>query len=181
MTAAIDTQTCVSVRDASYKYARRWGLGREDAEDIAQDVLLRLIQQGEAPLIPDAWATTVTKHLVMDRFRAKERRGDDRDLEELAVGRRELNRFVRWELSSSLLAISPVAMEQITEILKGVVSEREVGVVKMLAEGASHDEIARALGYASADTIKATIYKLRKKALVVADELGELRRHPRAY
>lgn len=177
----VDTQTCVSVREISVRFALRLGLTREDAEDVAQDVLLRLVQQGEVPLNPDAWAMTVTKHLVTDRFRAKERRGEPRELEVLATGRRELDHFVRSELSSSLLAISPVAMQQITEILEGLNSWREVQVLKLLAEGASHGEIAVQLGYASADTVKSTIYKLRKKALAVAAELGELRPHPRVY
>lgn len=177
----IDDEAYGAVRAICVKRARGLGLGPEDAEYVAQDVVLSLMTQDEAPLNPAAWAMTVTKYRVMDRFRAQQRRPDQRKLEEFAGSRRELDHFVGRQFSSSELAISGMAMKQIAEILSTVVSAREIEVLRMVAEGATYREIAEAQGYANADTVKATVHKLRKRALTVADELGELRHHPRVY
>ena len=100
----IDDEAYGAVRAICVKRARGLGLGPEDAEYVAQDVVLSLMTQDEAPLNPAAWAMTVTKYRVMDRFRAQQRRPDQRKLEEFAGSRRELDHFVGRQFNSSELA-----------------------------------------------------------------------------
>ena len=41
----------------------------ERAEDVVQDAMLRLLQQDNPPLAPQAWLMRITKHLAIDRLR----------------------------------------------------------------------------------------------------------------
>jgi DNA-directed RNA polymerase specialized sigma24 family protein len=178
---AVDDGTLEAMWPISVRYAVRMGVNPRDAEDIAQEAVLRLASLPEAPRNPAAWITCVTTRLVFDQRRGQGRRPDLGDLDELAERRRELLHFAERELSASYLAITPLTFEQISAILVTVVSQREVEVLKMVAEGSSYSEIADVLGYASADIVKATVYKVHKKATEVATELMELRHHPRVY
>ncbi|MEI6621109.1 MAG: sigma factor [Actinomycetes bacterium] len=177
--APVDDTTLEAMWPISVRQAIRMGMNSQDAEDTAQEAVLGLASLPEAPRNPVAWITSVTARLVFDQRRGQSRRPNLGDLDELAEQRRELRHFVERELSASYPAITPLAFEQISAILATVVSQREVEVLKMVAEGCRYSEIADVLGYADADTVEATVGKVRRKATEIANELVELRHHPR--
>jgi len=61
-------QELSQLRRAAYRQARRFGAGREDAEDIAQDVVTLLVA-GHAVIDPWRWMPTVVRHGVFRLYR----------------------------------------------------------------------------------------------------------------
>jgi RNA polymerase sigma factor (sigma-70 family) len=52
-----------SLLEVAFSMARRFGASREDAEDIAQEALLKLVTYGESIGNPVAWLYVVTRRL----------------------------------------------------------------------------------------------------------------------
>jgi RNA polymerase sigma-70 factor (ECF subfamily) len=56
----------------AYRITGSW----HDADDVAQEAWLRLARQERAPEVPEAWLTTVTTRLAIDRARQRTRERD---------------------------------------------------------------------------------------------------------
>lgn len=111
---------------------------REAAEDLLQDLFLRLLREDRAGHLPDAirpWLYRVASNLVIDRGRR------------LATGRRWLGRLVAREVAESPEV--PMLRRELTEDLEralaSVSAEARVALL-MSGHGFSGEEIAAAIG-----------------------------------
>ena len=132
----------------------------DDAEELVQETLLRLLARGENPTsVPYAYARTALVRLWLDEQRAAKRR---------------LRRAAAW--ASSRIAFAPPdptdaderrdevrrAVERLTPMQRAVVTLRVV-------EELSYTDIAHALD-ASPDVVRATLHRARSR---LRERLGE--------
>lgn len=181
----------IAVREVAYRVARGRGTDEEDAADIAQTVAEKFIRQSPTPDNPPAWARVVAGRLVIDLDRrrkvggavsAETRRA--REVELPADGLPGLDgvaAFVLRQRSVSAQGMQRQAMDELNELLLEHISAKELQIVGMLAIGASHQQIADELGYKNADTVKATVAKIRAKVSGLGDLFEQFRAHPRVY
>lgn len=158
-----------------------------DAEDIAQEAMLRLAAQDPVPANVDAWVTTVTRNLVTDRLRAHRRQQDHQlalDVDERRQERRAADAELRAFLAQGVPASVPLDRDTQARLLlqmAEILSPREVSVLLLLADGATHEQIAEELGYKNADSVKSTVRKIRGKLEGQLEAFRDDRGHPRAY
>lgn len=160
------------------------GCTPQDAEDVAQQALIRLVQQDPRPPNPDAWITMTTQWLVLDLRKANRRRARPAaagDVAEIDVGGREaLERFVADGVPASFPADADAA-ERIWQQLEQQLKPKELEILALVVDGVLYDEIARRLGYKNADTVKVTVSRIRRKLRGkfqgFLDEAG----HPQPY
>jgi RNA polymerase sigma factor (sigma-70 family) len=141
---------------AAYRQARRFGAGREDAEDIAQDVMTLLVA-GHAVINPWHWMPTVVRNGV---FRLYRQALKPQPLEECGEafdhdpwGRREL-----WlDVSSAFERLRP----------------RERSILRMSLCGYSEREIAAASN-CSIKAVEKSLHASRRRlrSCLVAGNLG---------
>lgn len=132
---------CAVHQDRVFTYARYLLGNAEDAEDVTQEVLVRLWDRGRdlAPEGLPAWLTRVTRNACLDLLRQRRHRplpGIDPEaverLEDPAPGPGE--RTEAMELRRHLQA----GLQRLPEVQRSIVVLREV-------EGLAYEEIARAL------------------------------------
>lgn len=166
------------------------GCSPEDAEDIAQTALVRLISQEPAPTNAEAWTTRTARNLVADHYRRRRRASQkavpSRGAEPLRVadpdGRPDaLAAFVRHAVPTSLEGMTDVSRGQLEAHLARVLTERELSVAALKADGLALAEIAERLGYANAATVKTTLARIRVKLADLTPELMQFKGHPRPY
>ncbi|TXH41764.1 MAG: sigma-70 family RNA polymerase sigma factor [Actinobacteria bacterium] len=150
------------------------GCSPEDAEDIAQTGLERLLCQDPPPDNPDAWVTRTARNLVADHYRRRRPATTDERPDALAA-------FVRLAAPTSLEGMADVTRRQLESHLARVLTDRELRVAALKADGLSLAEIAERLGYANAATVKTTLARIRVKLAALTAELVEFRGHPRPY
>ena len=176
-------------RETAYRIARRRLRSADDADDVAQTALLKLMAQDPDPDNPDAWITTVTNNAVVDFIRARDARpglveGDD-DADDQPLGTRgrvpvAVERFVRDGVPVSD-AVDRDALERIWLDLADHLGEKELALLELTVDGVPQDEIADRLGYRNADSVKTTLNRIRRK---IRDDLEHYRLeqgHPRVY
>lgn len=160
------------------------GCTAADAEDVAQQALIRLLAQDPRPENPDAWITTTTQRLVLDLVRANRVRalpGKVRDIGDVELGGREaVERFVADGVPASF-PVDVDAVDRIWRELADLLSPRELEVVALVAEGVPHEEIARQVGYKNADTVKTTLSRIRAKLRGRFQEFIDEAGHPQPY
>jgi RNA polymerase sigma factor (sigma-70 family) len=165
------------IRKVSMNTARSLGLGNEDQEDIHMETLEKYLHQKVKPDNVEAWATTVARNLSIDLLRKNNRQIPQEDTEG-----RELVDFLRRGASTSQAAISNVLDQDIWTGLRAELSEKDLLLLEMVNQGHSYEQIAEKLGYKNADTVKATVVRLRSKAqgALIVDK-QDLLGHPRNY
>ena len=89
--------------------------------------------------------------------------------------------FVRLAAPTSLEGMADVTRRQLESHLARVLTDRELRVAALKADGLSLAEIAERLGYANAATVKTTLARIRVKLAALTAELVEFRGHPRPY
>lgn len=72
--ADVTSEEFVALRRAAFAAAYRMLGSHADAEDAAQEALMRLHQADPSPSSPRAWITAVTTHLCIDRLRSAQMR-----------------------------------------------------------------------------------------------------------
>lgn len=152
---------------------------REDVEDIAQETAARFAQQDPGSIgSPGAWANVVAGNLCVSYARKRARESG------LAVsdddGREALSSFLLLGSSSSALGM---AREQ-AGLLLGMLTVRERELVSLVVQGLPQGEIASVMGYANADSVKATLQRLRRRITDDAPSVGldvHWQDHPRPY
>lgn len=183
-------EAILEVREVAFRVARGRGVNEDDAADIAQTVAEKFIQQSPLPDNPGAWARVVAGRDVIDLDRRRKTAGassDTRRAREVELpadglpGLDGVAAFVLRQHSVSAQGMQRQAMVEIDQLLREHISDKEVKIVRMLAEGASHQQIADELGYKNADTVKATVAKIRGKVVGLNDRLNQFRQHPRVY
>lgn len=168
------------VRQAALDQAGRQQLSREDAEDVAQETVLRFSQEPAGSIDnPAAWATRVAQNLAHDMFRRAARfRDAPPDLhDEISQA---VARFLSQGQPTSLAAMHRLQASDLMALL----SERERELVTLISDGFTHAEIAERMNYANAAAVKATINRVRRK-IEEAERDGKVHSdrmdHPRVY
>jgi RNA polymerase sigma factor (sigma-70 family) len=175
----------MDVRTAALKVARHRRLGHDDADDLAQEVVARFVALDEPAENPQAWATTVATNLANDWHRRDQGRqgrlGDPvaPDDPSVDMGIAAIQRHLDALVAPSLQAMNRAVAEQIAIEL----TPRELELMTLVADGYPHAEIAERLGYAGADSVKATAARIRRRIRerFDGDDIQELLGHPRAY
>ena len=152
---------------------------REDVEDIAQETAVRFAQQEPGTVgNPGAWANVVAGNLCVSYARKRAR---ESGLAEPADDSREaLGSFLLMGSSSSALGIARAQ----ADLLLGMLTVRERELVSLVVQGIPQAEIASVMGYANADSVKATLVRLRRRIKDEAPTVGLdvfWQDHPRPY
>ena len=169
-------------RATAISHARGMRLSPADADDVAQQALVKLLAQDPLPDNPDAWITTVTHRLAIDLRRAQGRApepglgADDVQPDE----RQALAEFIRRGVPVSDV-VDRDAIDRIWQQLRAQLSERELEILTLTAEGVEQSEIAERLGYKNPDSVKATLNRIRRKVEADLEEFRLDRGHPRLY
>ncbi|TAL67893.1 MAG: RNA polymerase sigma factor [Bacteroidetes bacterium] len=148
-------------RNLLFRFARRLLGSREDAEDLVQEVFVKLWQKMDKldeKRNFNAFAMTVTKNLCIDKLRA--RRGKFIELdEEITYNQNYARDFeIKDSVEQAKLLIENLPLKQ-----KMIIHLRDI-------EGFEYEEISNLLGYNIID-IKVTLCRTRKK---IREQLMEL-------
>lgn len=180
-------------RETAFAVARARNLSVEDAEDLAQTVAERLLREQSVPDNVAAWSRTVTKNAIIDLDRKRKNKHKQADGEEVwaarevgveehvADGLLGVAAFLRTQRAVSAQGMQRQANEEMMQLLREVLSAREMELLMLVGEGRNHADIAQQLGYKNADTVKTTLRRVREKTKPLADRLGEFKGHPRVY
>ena len=150
----------------------------QDCLDIAQEVALRFARQEPGSIAnPAAWANKVADNVCFTFARHGRRHGGGLPDEDDADA---LEAFVTGGQPTSEGAIA----RQQAGMLIAMLSPRERELVQLVVEGTPHADIAEAMGYANADSVKSTLGRLRRRIVTAALEAGidpDWQVHPRPY
>ncbi|HXY39632.1 MAG TPA: sigma-70 family RNA polymerase sigma factor [Vicinamibacteria bacterium] len=149
---------------AVFRFLRRMGLPQADAEDLTQDVFLRIVQalpSYEERESERAWVFRIARNLRLDRWRASGRAPATEPLGEEKV------------VAIAAARVDALAIEQALGRLGE--AEREALVMREVG-GLSYAEIAEATG-ATPDAVRSRIHRAR---LFLRRTLGGARRPSRA-
>lgn len=149
------------VHQAALRVARRNGdpAIREQAEDIAQDVSLAFTRGGHWLDVerPAAWATRAAQLRILNVRRDRER-ADAMDPDDTAL----LNVIdLDPNMSPSLVVGARMHAAQLLEAL----TPRERELLRLVAEGYSHAEIAERMGYRGPRSVTTLLNRVRAKVL----------------
>lgn len=145
----------VPVKDKLFRFALRLVNDREEAEDIVQDVLMKVWDKKDSldqVQNPEAWCMTLTRNLSIDRLRAKRQHHVEIETQ-LHIASSSASPHRQAEVSD-LFSKMKVMMEQLPEKQKLSLHLREV-------EGMSYDLIAETLGI-TLDQVKTNIFRARQ-------------------
>lgn len=153
-------------------------LVRMNAEDLAQEVCISFMRAAAREQIdnPAAWAVTAAKNLAINLVQRN--REDVADLED------EVNQDVFHFVAEGMATSYAALVRQQAALLMTQLDDNEKDFITLVAMGYSHAEIAGIIGYANADTVKATLYRKRKELLAAAEGAGldpAWHEHPRLY
>lgn len=152
-------------RRALVRFASGYLADAEEAEDAAQEVLMRLFSEREPPLSPRAWLFRATRNGCLNRLRSRGRRPDGQplpsSLDPEAALSGPLTRLARLEEGRELNEMLALLSEQTRELLR-----------LRYAEGLSRDEIALVLGLEHA-LVKSRLYEGLKALRRLAEDLGD--------
>jgi len=183
------TALWVEVREVAFKTLRANGWTTDEADDGAQDTLLKLQEELEKGLVlqnPGAWARVVAYRRAIDRKRRARlapQRGDD-DAAESSEQRRvdptgSVAQFLAHGQPTSREAMHREQAGRLVDAL----DERDLQLAWLTAEGLKQSEIAEVLGIGE-EGVRKALQRLRKRLRERADELGldvEVLDHPRPY
>jgi len=152
---------CERHRDRVYTFAWYFLGNREDAEDVAQEVLIRLWdhwQEVESARLP-AWITRVARNACLDLLRKRKSyrgvvsgEGDEEALARVASGEPNPEKLVE---ASEFQRQLECALQTLPEIHRTVVVLREI-------QGLKYDEIAESLGL-PLNTVKVYLHRGRRE------------------
>ena len=169
-------------RQFAQRIARARTGDAEIAEDIAQEVMLRLYQHPERPLNLEAWITRVVANRVNDLWRAQGRRPRGLQYEDISPSE-AVTAFLSVPFASpSYMGVLSQYIDQIWDELGQVLSERELDVMRLTVAGVPQADIAEALGFAGPASVKTTLSRIRRKVRELGDErVAEWLTHRRPY
>jgi len=146
-------------RDKLFRYARRVLQSYEEAEDIIQDVYLKLWankeQLGEKKNL-EAFAMTVTKNLCIDRIRNKGYQAST-----MGIDATEIDIDARTN-DPEKIAIYKDAADIVKEIIKTMPENMRLVVQLRDIEGLEYSEIVKITG-SNINTLKVNLSRARKK------------------
>jgi len=147
-------ETVLPYKDKLYRYALRIVGNQMSAEDIVQEVLVKVWQkrdQLDGIENKEAWCMTVTRNLALDSLRKKKVYLDDID-DHRDISDKEMSPYRKVQ-SDDTMDIIKEAMNDLPEAQQHVIHLRDV-------EGYSYQEIADITGY-STDKVKVYLHRAR--------------------
>lgn len=147
-------ETVLPYKDKLYRYALRIVGNQMSAEDIVQEVLVKVWQkrdQLDSIENKEAWCMTVTRNLALDSLRKKKAYHDDID-DHRDISDNEMSPYRKLQ-SDDTMDIIKEAMNDLPEAQQHVIHLRDV-------EGYSYQEIADITGY-SIDKVKVYLHRAR--------------------
>jgi RNA polymerase sigma-70 factor, ECF subfamily len=144
-----------------YTYARYSLRHREDAEDVTQEVLVRLWKHRDSiePAATSAWVMRVARNLVVDVARRRHSRAavfaEGADVAELAVHVPDTARTEVAAERTSLRSQLEAALGELNEPYRSIVVMREI-------QGLAYEEIATAMNM-PLGTIKVYLHRARRR------------------
>jgi RNA polymerase sigma-70 factor (ECF subfamily) len=144
-----------------YTFARYSLRQREDAEDVTQEVLIRLWanHQSIEPAATTTWVMRVARNLVIDVARRRQSRAavfaDGADVAEMAAQVPADHATDAWADRSSLRERLEAALSELNEPYRSIVVMREI-------QGLAYDEIATAMNM-PLGTIKVYLHRARRR------------------
>ena len=160
--AAFD-RLCLQLETPLFSYVRNMVKDRCEAEDIAQEALLRLYiaaREGKVRSAPRAYAFSTAHNVAVDALRRSRRNGapaPERAGQHNAASASVERRMLREEIDK--------ALAMLPEGQRSSVMLREFG-------GLNYAEIAQTLGV-STDQVKVWIYRARKHLAQMLDRWGQ--------
>ncbi len=205
----VGTDVVLTVRDTALRRLRRFGDEQveAEAEDLANDVVAKFLVAVKLEEIrnPEAWANTAAAHAAIDLIRRRRvTEGLPRKLPDVVEGDQDPRRMrdqvvhnvsldvwdedttdsVRRFIVQGIPNSRGGLLGQQAKLLEGLLSERELELVTLVADGVPHAEIAERMNYANANSVKATLTALRRKIESMAAAVGldpDWEDHPRVY
>ena len=173
----VDEAKALDVYKAAFVRARSHSarLSKEEAEDVAQEVVARYVERVKFVLDAPAWANQVAGNLCIDRIRERIRLVDGEAVEVETV-ERVITEGRRTSQDAGLAIQAYWAVAQMTP--------KERRLIDLVANDVSQAEIATTLDYASADSVKTTLTRLRKRLREAAraqDQPTDWESFPRVY
>lgn len=153
------TAKVMPVKDRLFRFAKRMLNNHDEAEDVVQDVLMKLwINRDslEKKQSVEAFAMAMTKNLCIDRFRSKHFQtvNSGLDIMELNLQEMSVSPHKKAELADAVDLVAKI-VEQLPENLKMIVQLRDI-------EGLSYQEIAEIMDM-NINTLKVNLSRARKK------------------
>lgn len=153
------TANVLPLKDKLFRYAKRLLQNHEEAEDLLQEVMMRLWVNREElsrKSSIEAFAMAVTKNLCIDRFRSKQFQASNMgiDAAELDMSDMGISPHKRAEQLEAVEMVMKV-MDMLPINLKQVVQLRDI-------EGLSYQEIAEIMSM-NINTLKVNLSRARKK------------------
>jgi len=145
----------IPLRERLISYAERMLENKSDAEDIIQEVFLKLwSMRGELGnyVSVDALSITMTKHLCLNRLKANQRGQDD--LNELVLIDKNLSPAEQLEQKDSVAQVMRI-IDQLPDLQQSVLRMKHI-------DGLEIDEIAALTGSAP-EAIRMNLSRARKK------------------
>ena len=149
-------------RDVIWRYLKSLGVEAEEAQDLTQDVFVRLyiaVRRGEKIATPRAWLFTVASNAALDRYRARARR-TEAATEEAARLLLEHHRATARPDTNLLESERASGFRAAMQLL----SPQQRACVHLRAEGLRYREIAEVLGVsvpAVSEFLRRAIRRLR--------------------
>ncbi len=153
------TANVLPLKDKLFRYAKRLLQNHEEAEDLLQEVMMRLWVNREElsrKSSIEAFAMAVTKNLCIDRFRSKQFQASNMgiDAADLDMSDMGISPHKRAEQLEAVEMVMKV-MDMLPINLKQVVQLRDI-------EGLSYQEIAEIMSM-NINTLKVNLSRARKK------------------
>lgn len=177
-----DSEYFAAAREFALKVARRHVADPQTAEDVAQEVMLRLCSLSDRPENVEAWITRAVRNRVIDYRRAISRSPRSAPYDDIPH-RLDIDLFLSATgVSPSLMAVGRIRFAEVWADLEAILNEREIEVIRMTVARIPQARIAEELGYANADSVKATLVRIRRKVReLTGDRLSAWVAHPRPY
>jgi RNA polymerase sigma-70 factor (ECF subfamily) len=148
-----------------YRLAFRWCRIKEDAEDVTQEVFVKMAGRLHSFRLKSSfptWLYRVTVNTAMDLFRKRDVRGKYESMTELPA--------ITGNPSPN--PEEAVLFRQIYDQLDRLPAKQKAAVLLVFTEGLSHRDAARALG-CSETTISWRIFQARKKLSILTGRAHE--------
>jgi len=169
MTIQKFTQQITPIKDRLYRFAMRMVDNAAEAEDVVQEVLIKLWhKREELPQIQnlEAWSIRLTKNLSLDKLRSKHKRTE---------GLEEHYNLVSNSQNPAQLIESKDAIARIQQLMQSLPESQKMVLQLRDIEELSYKEIAESLDM-SMNLVKVNLFRGRQnlKTILINTELHGL-------